>query len=76
MKEGNFMKKIKEFLKNDKVERAIKTFLEGFFSYIAYNIMTSDLSDASVIKGLIIGAIGSAISLVINSFKNNKEGEE
>jgi len=67
------MKKIKEILTKDKVERALKTFLEGFCSYIAYNVMTSDLSDRTAVNALIVGAIGSAISVVINSFK--KDGE-
>ena len=67
------MKKIKEFLKQDKVERALKTFLEGFFSYIALNIMMSDLSNMTAVKALIVGAIGSAFSVLINSLKREKE---
>lgn len=65
--------KIKEFFENDKIERAIKTFIEGFCSYIAMNIMMSDISDTTAIKALIVGAIGSAVSVVINSIKKGEE---
>lgn len=70
------IKKIKEFLKNDRVERAIKTFIEGFCSYIVANIMLADLSDVSALKALIVGAIASAISFVINSLKKETFSEE
>lgn len=66
------MQKIKEFFKKDRVERAIKTFLEGFCSYIALNVMMSDLSTSTGINALIVGAIGSAISVVINSFNKGE----
>lgn len=65
--------KIKEFFKKDKVERAIKTFIEGFCSYIAMNVMMSDISDTTALKALIVGAIGSAVSVVINSLKKEDE---
>ncbi len=53
-------------LKKPKVERAIKTFVEVFSSYIAVNIMTVDLTSKTALYGLIAGAIGSAISVVLN----------
>lgn len=59
-------KKILKMLKNPKVERALKTFIEVFSSYIAVNVMTVDLSSKTAIMGLIAGAIGSAISVLIN----------
>lgn len=60
------MKKIKEFIKKPKVERAIKTFIEAFSSYIAVNVMMTDLSSKTAIYGLIAGAIGSALSVAFN----------
>lgn len=60
------MKKIIEFMKKPKVERAIKTFLEAFCSFIAVNIMVTDLSSKTAIYGLLAGAFGSAMSLAIN----------
>lgn len=59
-------KKILKMLKKTKVERALKTFIEVFSSYIAVNVMTVDLSSKTAIMGLIAGAIGSAISVLIN----------
>lgn len=61
-----FIYKLKTFLKKPKVERAIKTFIEVFASYIAVNIMTVDITNKTAIYGLIAGAIGSAISVVLN----------
>lgn len=61
-----FIYKLKKFLKKPKVERAIKTFTEVFTSYIAVNIMTVDITNKTAIYGLIAGAIGSAISVVLN----------
>lgn len=59
--------KLKKILKKPKVERAIKTFIEVFASYIAVNIMTVDITNKTALYGLIAGGIGSAISVVLNS---------
>lgn len=67
------MNKLKQFLKKEKVERAVKTFIEALASYIAINVMSSDFSSQEAIKGLIVGAIASAISVVINSFKREED---
>lgn len=66
------IKKLKRFLNKPKIERAIKTFIEVFASYIAVNIMTVDLNDKTALYALIAGAIGSAISVVLN-FKKREE---
>ena len=66
-------KRIKRFLKQDKVERAIKTFIEAFGAYVAVNVMTVDFSNKTAIYGLIAGAIGSAISVVLNIKQGEKE---
>lgn len=57
---------MKEFLRNSKTERAIKTFIETFASYIAVNIMVVDINSKTAIYGLLAGAIGSAISVLLN----------
>lgn len=67
------MKKFMRFLRKDKVDRAIKTFIEVFASYIAVNVMTVDLSNKTAVYGLIAGAIGSAISVILNIKKVNAE---
>ncbi len=69
------MKKIIKFLKKDKVERVIKTFIEVFASFIAVNIMTIDLNSKTAIYGLIAGAVGSALSVVFNIKKGSKINE-
>lgn len=63
---AKFKSKIINFLNKPKVERAIKTFIEVFSSYIAVNVMTVDLTNKTALYGLIAGAIGSAISVVLN----------
>lgn len=65
------MNKIIKFIKKEKTERAIKTFVEAFASYIAINIATADLSSVGALKGLIMGAIASAISILINTLNAN-----
>ena len=67
------MKKIKEFLRKN--ERYIKTFVEGFTSYVALNIMMTDLSSTTALEALIVGAIGSGLSVLINKFDKNKDDE-
>jgi hypothetical protein len=62
----DFKDKIFTILKRPKVERALKTFIEVFLAYIAVNVMTVDLTNKTALYGLIAGAIGSAISVVLN----------
>lgn len=67
------MKKIKEFIRKN--ERYIKTFVEAFASYIAVNIMMTDLSSTTALEALLVGAIGSGLSVLINKFDKNKDDE-
>lgn len=64
------MKKIILFIKAN--ERAFKTFIEAFCSYIAINIATTDFNSETALKGLLIGGFASAISIVLNA-RNKKE---
>lgn len=64
---------MKNFIK--KYERQIKTFIEAFTSYIAINILTTDISSKTAVYGLIAGAIGSAISILMN-IKKEKDHYE
>lgn len=61
-----FKKRLIKFLKKPKVERAIKTFIEAFSSYVAVKIVTVDVTDKTALYGLIAGAIGSAVSVILN----------
>ena len=54
-----------------KHERAFKTLFEAFFAYIGVNILATDLSSREAIKGLVAGAIASAISVVLNYRRDN-----
>lgn len=72
-KEVKNMKKIKEFLRKN--ERYIKTFVEAFASYVALNVMMTDLNSMTALEGLIVGAIGSGLSVLINKFDKNKDDE-
>lgn len=65
---------MKEFFRKN--ERILKTFIEGFVSYLAINIATTDFSSTTALKGLIVGAIASAISVVINYLDKNKDNEK
>ena len=63
------IEKLKKFIKKPTVERAIKTFIETFCSYVAVNILATDLNSKTAIYGLLAGAIGSAFSVAINCRK-------
>ena len=57
--------------------RAAKTFIQGFLGALAVTLPSSDFSDMSVVKSLLIGAIAGGISAVMNLVINllNKESE-
>ena len=55
---------MKQFIKKN--ERYIKTFIVAVASFIAVDVITADLTNEEAIKGLIIGAVASAISVVVN----------
>ena len=50
----------------DIVTRALKTFIQGFLGALAITIPTSDLTNATVVKSALIGAIASALSALMN----------
>lgn len=57
--------------------RAGKTFIQGFLGALAVTLPSSDFSDMSVVKSLLIGAIAGGISALMNFIINllNKEGK-
>ena len=61
----------------DLLIRAGKTFIQGFLGALAVTLPSSDFSDMSVVKSLLIGAIAGGISAVMNLVINllNKESE-
>lgn len=59
--------------------RAGKTFIQGFLGALAVTLPSSDFSDMSVVKSLLIGAVAGGISAVMNliiNLLNNKKGDE
>lgn len=60
----------------DIVERALKTFIQGFLGALAITIPTSDLTNITVMKSALIGAVASAVSAVMNFIVNLLKNEE
>lgn len=59
--------------------RAGKTFIQGFLGALAVTLPSSDFSDMSVVKSLLIGAVAGGVSAVMNliiNLLNNKKGDE
>lgn len=50
----------------DIIERAIKTFLQGFLGALAVMLPEADISDVAVLKSAIIGALAGGISAIMN----------
>lgn len=50
----------------DIVTRALKTFIQGFLGALAITIPTSDLTNMTVMKSALIGAVAGGISAVMN----------
>lgn len=50
----------------DIVNRALKTFLQGFLGALAVTLPSSNLSDGAVVKSILIGALAGGISAVMN----------
>ena len=52
------------------LERAGKTFIEAFIGALAITLPNADLTDKSVLYSLIVGAIASGISALLNLILN------
>ena len=50
----------------DIIIRALKTFIQGFLGALAVTLPTSDLTNTSILKSLLIGACAGGISAVMN----------
>ncbi len=61
----------------DIIVRAIKTFIQGFLGALVVTLPNADITSTEVLRSLLIGAIASGISAVMNIFINayNKESE-
>lgn len=52
------------------IERALKTFIEAFIGSLAITLPNADLTDKSVLYGVIIGGIATGISALLNLVLN------
>ena len=62
---------------NDIIIRALKTFIQGFLGALVVTLPNSDLTNVTVLKSLLIGAISAGISAVMNLILGllNKNGD-
>ena len=61
----------------DIMNRALKTFIQGFLGALAITLPNTDYSDLTIVKSLLIGAIAMGISAVMNlaiNYLNTKKG--
>ena len=56
--------------------RCLKTFIQGVVAYLTVSISTTDFTDKEAIKGLIIGAIASGVSALMNIINSLLKGDE
>lgn len=57
----------KKILTNDIIERVVKTFVEGVVAYLStITLVGTDLTNTHLLKGILLGAIASGLSAVIN----------
>lgn len=61
------MKKIKQFLNNNLVERAIKSFVEGFLTYLYLQLQSGIIEyNKTFLMSLLAGGISAGLSALIN----------
>lgn len=61
------MKKIKKFLSNNLVERAIKSFVEGFLTYLYLQLQAGNIEySKTFLMSLLAGGICAGLSALIN----------
>lgn len=46
--------------------RAGKTFIQGFLGALAVTLPSSDLTDMTIVKSILVGAVAGGISCVMN----------
>lgn len=56
--------------------RCLKTFIQGVVAYLAVSVSTTDFTDKEAIKALIIGALASGVSALMNIINNLLKGDE
>ena len=56
--------------------RCLKTFIQGIIAYLTVSLSTTDFTDKEAIKALIIGAIASGVSALMNIVNELLKGDE
>lgn len=57
---------MKKLLKNNIIERAYKTFLQGFLASLIMSLNNVTRVDETLLKSALLGAIASGLSCVMN----------
>lgn len=70
------LEKIKAWFVKDNIRRIYRTFLQVGISTIATYIATVDMNDKSEIRGIIIIALTTAVSAVMNLPKKEDENDD
>ena len=64
------MDKLKQLLKNDIVERTLKTFVQTFLATLAVGVVAVNDFDGAV--ALVVAAVSASISAAWNTVRNRK----
>lgn len=56
--------------------RCIKTFIQAITAYLAVSISTTDFTDKEAVRALIIGAIASGVSALMNIINSMLKGDD
>ncbi len=69
---------MKEFLKNDIVQRIAKTFIQGFLASLVVTVNSTSSFDEKLLKSALIGAVAGGFCAVMNLLINylDKDKEE
>ena len=66
----------KKYSRKEIFERASKTFIQGFIGSLAITLPNTDFTTKGVWQSVLIGALASGISALMNYFSNLLEDEE
>lgn len=68
---------MKKILNDKLIGKIFKTFIEGFIGYLAIYLPTmNDFSDINLLKPIIVGAVASGVSALLNLIQNKLKGDE
>ena len=68
--------KVRKIDYKDITERAVKTFIQAFISSLALLLPETDVTNKDMLKSLLVGALASAISAVMNYVAELLKGGE